>query len=115
MKYVIFLFVVILAVVRFSVKFENGIYKLKVTIFPVVPDRLAYIGWIVILGFCLFDLVSGAKPQTQMEQIAKMRLLFLSFFNRLSISLQDTEKSLRNGKNYYIPFTAATQSGMDCL
>ena len=65
------MFVVILAVVRFSVKFENGIYKLKVTIFPVVPDRLAYIGWIVILGFCLFDLVSGAKPQTQMEQIAK--------------------------------------------
>lgn len=116
MKYVIFLFVVILAVVRFSVKFENGIYKLKVTIFPVVPDRLAYIGWIVILGFCLFDLVSGAKPQTQMEQIAKMRLLFLSFFNRLSISLQDAEtivsrslwtKSLRSGKNYYIPFAAS--------
>ena len=83
MKYVIFLFVVILAVVRFSVKFENGIYKLKVTIFPVVPDRLAYIGWIVILGFCLFDLVSGAKPQTQMEQIAKNAASVLIVFQPL--------------------------------
>ena len=83
MKYVIFLFVVILAVVRFSVKFENGIYKLKVTIFPVVPDRLAYIGWIVILGFCLFDLVSGARPQTQMEQIAKNVASVLIVFQSL--------------------------------
>ena len=83
MKYVIFLFVVILAVVRFSVKFENGIYKLKVTIFPVVPDRLAYIGWIVILGFCLFDLVSGARPQTQMEQIAKNAASVLIVFQSL--------------------------------
>lgn len=83
MKYVIFLFVVILAVVRFSVKFENGIYKLKVTIFPVVPDRLAYIGWIVILGVCLFDLVSGARPQTQMEQIAKNVASVLIVFQSL--------------------------------
>ena len=83
MKYVIFLFVVILAVVRFSVKFENGIYKLKVTIFSVVPDRLAYIGWIVILGVCLFDLVSGARPQTQMEQIAKNVASVLIVFQSL--------------------------------
>ena len=74
---------VILAVVRFSVKFENGIYKLKVTIFSVVPDRLAYIGWIVILGFCLFDLVSGARPQTQMEQIAKNVASVLIVFQSL--------------------------------
>ena len=71
MKYIIFLFVVIFTVIRFSVKFENGVYKPKVIIFPVIPDRLAYIGWIVILGFCLFDLVSGARPQTQLEQIAE--------------------------------------------
>lgn len=83
-----FLFVVIFTVIRFSVKFENGVYKLKVIIFPVIPDRIAYIGWIVILGLYLFDLVSGARPQTQLEQIAEnaasVLIVFQPLFNILT-------------------------------
>ena len=115
MKYVIFLFVVILAVVRFSIKFENGIYKLKVTIFLWSPTGGPILGGLSFWGFASLIWSVEQSLRLRWSKSQKMWLLFSSFFNRLSISLQDTEKSLRNGKNYYIPFTAATQSGMDCL
>ena len=48
-----------------------------------ILHRRAYIGWIVILGVCLLDLVSGARPQTQMEQIAKNVASVLIVFQSL--------------------------------